>query len=101
MAEVIAGAGLVTVSIAGERLMEVAHELRAKPQIRTVAPFGNALHASAASDADMQAALDAMTRKDLTVTRIAPSLEDVFIALMQASQDNFSPQQKADAKVYS
>lgn len=101
VAEVIAGAGLVTVSIAGEQLMEVAHELRAKPQIRTVAPFGNALHASAGNDADMQAALDTLTRKDLQVTRIEPSLEDVFIALMQASQDNFTPQQKAEAKATS
>jgi ABC-2 type transport system ATP-binding protein len=89
VAQVIAGAGLVTVAITGQALMEVAHELRAKPQIRTVAPFGTALHACASSDADMQAALDALTRKDLTVTRIAPSLEDVFIALMRGSQDNF------------
>jgi ABC-2 type transport system ATP-binding protein len=98
VAEVIAGAGLVTVAISGHDLMAAAHQLRAQPQIRTVAPFGATLHASAGSETDMRAALAALGRPDLTVAPIEPSLEDVFIALMQASQDNYAssaPQKEA------
>jgi ABC-2 type transport system ATP-binding protein len=90
-AEVIAGAGLVTWSISGGDLVALAHALRSAPNIRTVAPFGVTLHVSADSEAALAAALATLPAAGLTIQPIAPSLEDVFIALMQEATDNFDP----------
>lgn len=90
VAQVIEAAGLVTWSITGPGLIEVAHRLRAAQGIRTVAPFGTSLHASASSEAALKAAFDALNAEGLKVEAISPSLEDVFIALMQGAKDNFA-----------
>jgi len=90
VAEVIAGAGLVTWAISGANLIEVAHRLRKATDIRTVAPFGATLHVSASSTQAIEDALAALPFEGLAVEAIEPSLEDVFIALMQDAQDNFS-----------
>jgi len=90
VAEVIAGAGLVTWAISGANLIEVAHRLRKATDIRTVAPFGSTLHVSASSTQAIEDALAALPFEGLAVEAIEPSLEDVFIALMQDAQDNFS-----------
>jgi ABC-2 type transport system ATP-binding protein len=90
VAEVIAGAGLVTWSISGGDLVAVAHALKASKNIRTVAPFGTTLHVSADSEAALTAALATLHPTGLTVEPIATSLEDVFIALMQGATDNFT-----------
>jgi ABC-2 type transport system ATP-binding protein len=91
VAEVIAGAGLVTWSISGGDLVAVAHALKASKDIRTVAPFGTTLHVSADSEAALTAALATLHAEGLTIEPITPSLEDVFIALMQGATDNFTP----------
>lgn len=87
VAEVIAGAQLVTWSVTGENLTQVAHRLRAADGIRTVAPFGTTLHVSAASTGAVKNALAALSMEDLQASPISPSLEDVFIALMQDARD--------------
>jgi ABC-2 type transport system ATP-binding protein len=91
VAEVIAGAGLVTWAITGGDLVAVAHALKAAKDIRTVAPFGTTLHVSADREAALQAALAPFHAAGLTIQPIEPSLEDVFIALMQGATDNFTP----------
>ncbi|WOB09116.1 ABC transporter ATP-binding protein [Piscinibacter gummiphilus] len=93
VAEVIAGAGLVTWAIHGAGLVDVGHRLRSAPGIRTVAPFGATLHVSADSEAALKAATAPLASlgQSLHITPIEPSLEDVFIALMQQAQDNFAP----------
>jgi len=90
VAEVIAGAGLVTWAVSGPKLIAVAHHLRGTAGIRSVAPFGITLHVSASSTEAVQDALTALPFEGLTAEAIAPSLEDVFIALMQDAQDNFA-----------
>jgi ABC-2 type transport system ATP-binding protein len=90
VAEVIAGAGLVTWAISGANLIAVAHRLREARDIRTVAPFGSTLHVSASSTQAIEDALAALPFEGLAAEAIEPSLEDVFIALMQDAQDNFS-----------
>ena len=87
--EVIAGARLVTWALAGADLHRAAQRLREAPGIRTVAPFGATLHASAESDEALRRAVDALGLPDLSAEPIEPSLEDVFIALMQGAQDNY------------
>lgn len=89
VAEVVAGAGLLTWSVEGDGLNQAARVLRAADGIRTVAPFGATLHVSADSAAAMDVAMAQPALSGLTVTSIPTSLEDVFIALMQGAQDNF------------
>jgi len=71
--------------------------LHASPQVRTVAPFGNTLHVSANSSEALEAAVAPLRADGVTVTPIEPSLEDVFIALMQDASDNFGPDSGATA----
>ena len=86
--ELIARAGLSTVSISGRGLGPIARSLRAHPAIN-VASFGATLHASAASGAELDAALAPFAGHGMHIEPIPTSLEDVFIALMRSSSDNF------------
>ncbi|MEO8152947.1 MAG: ABC transporter ATP-binding protein [Rhizobacter sp.] len=95
VAEVIAAAGLTTWSIAGDKLVEVGHQLRGAPGIKTVAPFGATLHVSADSTEALQRATASLQGRGLKIEVIEPSLEDVFIALMQEAQDNFGEKARA------
>ena len=90
VAQVIAGAALVTWAITGPGLIDVAQRLRAAPGIRTVASFGASLHASAGSTEALQQAVAAIGAAGLHTEPIEPSLEDVFIALMQGATDNYA-----------
>jgi ABC-2 type transport system ATP-binding protein len=91
VAAVIAAAGLVTWSISGGDLVAVAHALKASKAIRTVASFGTTLHVSADSEGALKTALAALDADGIAIKPIEPSLEDVFIALMQGATDNFTP----------
>jgi len=95
VAEVIAGAGLTTWSITGGNLVEVGHELRDAPGIKTVASFGATLHVSADSSESLERATASLKERGLKIETIEPSLEDVFIALMQDAQDNFAAKEPA------
>jgi ABC-2 type transport system ATP-binding protein len=87
--QLIEDAALVTYSLAGPGLAQIAHALRASPTLN-VASFGATLHISAASSAELDTALAPHLRSDNVVSRVDTSLEDVFIYLMQQSKDNFS-----------
>jgi ABC-2 type transport system ATP-binding protein len=89
VAEVLASAGLLTWSVSGPNLAAAAKLLRSAPGIRTVAPFGATLHVSADQAASMDAAMAQPGMSGLQAERIASSLEDVFITMMQDAQDNF------------
>jgi ABC-2 type transport system ATP-binding protein len=95
VAEVIAGAGLTTWAISGEGLLAVGQQLRGAPGIKTVAPFGATLHVSADSSQALQQATATLQGRGLKIEVIEPSLEDVFIALMQDAQDNFADKKAA------
>ena len=87
--QLIEQSGLVTWEIDGNGLPALAQALRGDARIRTVAMFGTALHASADSAAALEAALAPWRARGLAIAPVATSLEDVFIALMRQSQDNF------------
>ncbi len=87
--QLIAQSGLVTREIDGPGLAALAQALRADARIRTVAMFGTTLHASADSDRALDEALAPWRDRGLRIAPSATSLEDVFIALMRQSQDNF------------
>jgi ABC-2 type transport system ATP-binding protein len=87
VAEVIGRSGLITWSVEGDGLGELAEHLRAAPGVDMVAAFGTALHVSAMDGAALERAI-APYRADprWRWERSEPSLEDVFIQLMAKSQ---------------
>jgi ABC-2 type transport system ATP-binding protein len=86
--QVIARSELVTYSVAGEELATLSTDLAHAPGIDMVAPFGTSLHVSGRDRAAFEAAI-APYRNDpaLTWTPSKPSLEDVFIDLMNRNRD--------------
>ena len=67
----------------------LARELRADPAVATIVPFGTTLHISGHDAAALERALEGVrARTELELTRVEPSLEDVFISLMQGAPDN-------------
>jgi ABC-2 type transport system ATP-binding protein len=88
--EVVGQSGLTTFTVSGEGLSKLAAALAHAPGVDMVAPFGTSLHVSGRDQAAFEAAI-APYRGDpaLTWTQSEPSLEDVFIELMNRSRDNF------------
>jgi ABC-2 type transport system ATP-binding protein len=89
-AEVVAQSRLSTWSVTGDALHALARELRAQPGVDMVVPFGTTLHVSGADGAVLVRSLaEFRARPGLRWTQIAPSLEDVFIGLMNSAKDNY------------
>jgi ABC-2 type transport system ATP-binding protein len=88
--EVIAKSELSTWTVTGEDLNTLATDLTGKPGIDMVAPFGTSLHVSGRDKAALEAAI-APHRESAKWQwqHSEPSLEDVFIDLMNRSKDNF------------
>ena len=88
--EVIAHTGLVTWSVGGRSLFEFAQELKNRPGVAMVVPFGNTLHVSGVDAAALEATVAAYRdRPGLEWHRTQPGLEDAFIHFMRNAQDNF------------
>ncbi len=90
--EIIARSGLRTWIVSGTGLHGLAQDLQARPGIGMVAPFGTELHVSGRDAEALDAAVAAAKREDGSHRwrRGAPSLEDVFIHLMDGAEDNFA-----------
>ncbi|WP_424196136.1 ABC transporter ATP-binding protein [Ampullimonas aquatilis] len=88
--EVIAHAGLTTYELSGVDPIALAARLRGEPAVQSLAAFGTSLHVSGRSQAPLAALLASLPLEPEQIRAIAPSLEDVFIALMQEATDNFS-----------
>jgi ABC-2 type transport system ATP-binding protein len=71
-------------------LHRIAATLRERDGVEQVVAFGNTLHVSSRDAAKLDAAIAAMRDEDHAWTRTQPSLEDVFISLMDTARDNFS-----------
>jgi ABC-2 type transport system ATP-binding protein len=94
-AEVVAHSGLATFVIAmrsvGDEstLARLARELRNEGAVETIVPFGTTLHVSGHDREALAATLARVVSRDsFTLTSVEPSLEDVFISLMQDAKDN-------------
>lgn len=90
VADVVASAKLETWQVSGPRLLELAVQLRSRPGIEQVVPFGNTLHVSGHDAAKLEAALSPLRGDGHTWKPIKAGLEDVFIDLMDHAEDNFS-----------
>ncbi len=88
--EVVQRSGLTTWSVEGNDMTALANELRTQPGVEMVVLFGTMLHVSG-TDADLLARSIApyQSRPGLRWSPAATSLEDVFIKMMEETQDNF------------
>jgi ABC-2 type transport system ATP-binding protein len=87
-AEVIGQSHLVTFEAEGPRADRLARDLEGKPGIDMVAPFGAALHVSGTDRKKLEAAIAPFRHDPWRWTEVEPSLEDVFIHLMDTRRDN-------------
>jgi ABC-2 type transport system ATP-binding protein len=88
--EVIAKSALSTWTVSGDDLNGLAAELAGKPGIDMVAPFGTSLHVSGRDKSALEATIAPYRNtRGWHWQDSEPSLEDVFIDLMNRSKDNF------------
>lgn len=88
--EVIAQSHLITFVAEGPGADRLTDELRDKPGVLDVAPFGQSLHVTGTDRAALEATIAASGRAKYTWREVAPSLEDVFIRLMDRAPDNYA-----------
>ena len=94
--EVIARSGLVTYEVGskgadGPDLGRIEAALRGRAGVEMVVAFGARLHVSGTDDTELEAALRPWSGDPgLILRRTEPTLEDVFIHLMNRSRDNFA-----------
>ena len=90
--EVVTRSGLSTWVVTGRNLQPLAETLHKRKGIDMVAPFGAELHVSGRDKRALDAAIAAAKKMDGAHRwkRGEPTLEDVFIMLMDQSKDNFA-----------
>jgi len=81
--EVVAGAGLATWELEGTDPTALAQELRGRPGVEMVVPFGNVLHVSGTDAHALEAAIAPLAARGIVARRVEAGLEDVFIHLMR------------------
>ena len=87
--KVITDSRLVTFNGEGSGIGDIASALARAPGVDMVAPFGASLHVSGIDRAGLEAALLPYRRAPFSWTEVDPTLEDVFIRMMEGSEDNF------------
>ncbi|MCF8469258.1 MAG: ABC transporter ATP-binding protein [Parvibaculum sp.] len=91
--EVISHSGLVTWQVGGQtqrQINQLARDLAGRGGVEMVAPFGTTLHVSGANDDALINAIAPWRHDDgLDWKKVEPTLEDVFIHMMQGASDNF------------
>jgi ABC-2 type transport system ATP-binding protein len=87
--EVIAASHLITLNGEGPGIDRLSGEIGKLPGVDMAAPFGQSLHVSGTDRAALEAALEPYRRDPFRWTEVEPTLEDVFIRLMDQSEDNF------------
>jgi ABC-2 type transport system ATP-binding protein len=88
--EVVGGSGLVTLIAEGPGADRLAPDVSGLPGVLTAAPFGQSLHVSGPDRAKLEAAIAPFRRDPFRWREARPGLEDVFIRLMGAAEDNFA-----------
>jgi ABC-2 type transport system ATP-binding protein len=88
--EVVDQVGLTTWSVSGPDLLALADEIRHQPGVQQAVAFGASLHVSGEDATALEQAIAPYRREPYTWRTIPSGLEDVFIHLMDRSQDNFA-----------
>jgi ABC-2 type transport system ATP-binding protein len=80
--EIIKKSQLITWSVSGENLLALAAALKPLPGVEQIAFFGNRLHVSGKHQETLEHAIQSISFSNYTWEKITPSLEDVFIHLV-------------------
>ncbi|AOW13911.1 multidrug ABC transporter ATP-binding protein [Hydrogenophaga crassostreae] len=89
--EIVDGAGLSVWSVEGAGEQVWSERLRAMPGVQSVVAFGSTLHVAGRDGPLLARSLAPLHGQDgLRVSEARASLEDVFISLIDQSQDNFA-----------
>jgi ABC-2 type transport system ATP-binding protein len=94
--ELIERAGLITFLAEGQRADRLADELTRSPGVLMATPFGQDLHVSGTDRAALEAAIAPYRREPYRWTETRPTLEEVFIFMMDGDGDNASPSRRPD-----
>jgi ABC-2 type transport system ATP-binding protein len=86
--EVIANERLTTWSVSGEDLARLTEQLRHRPGVEQTVAFGNMLHVSGGDAAALEKGIAPFRTDQYQWHRVESGLEDVFIHLMDKSEDN-------------
>lgn len=86
--EIIDGQKIYTVAVSGNNLIALANQLKELPEIEQTVVFGASLHVSGTNE-DILYNMVKKYAKNCHVEAMETSLEDVFIYMMNNSQDNF------------
>ena len=87
--EVVKAAALTTWEVTGTNLAALAGKIRGLPGVEQVVAFGAALHVSGRDAAKLRASVGPWMTGEYRWAPIPSGLEDVFISLMDAAEDNF------------
>jgi ABC-2 type transport system ATP-binding protein len=90
VAEVIDHVKLTTWSVSGPNLIHLAEQLRERPGVQQAVAFGTALHVSGDDASALEQAIAPFRKEPYEWQPIRSGLEDVFIHLMEHSEDNFA-----------
>jgi len=88
--EVVRSAGLTTWEVTGPDLPALAEKIRSLPGVEQVVAFGTTLHVSGRDAVRLRESVNQSMSGNHRGRPIESGLEDVFISLMEAAQDNFS-----------
>ena len=86
--EVVHESQLITWEVSGPDLTSLAAQLRARPGVTQAVAFGNKLHVSGDDAALLERNLAPLRTPPYEWRRVEAGLEDVFIHLMERSQEN-------------
>ena len=89
--EVVRQSGLVTWLGEGQGADRLAGELAGRAGVLGATPFGRSVHVSGFDRPALEAAIAPFRRPPFEWREVEPTLEDVFIRLMDQAPDNFSP----------
>jgi len=85
--EVIQREGLMTWSVSGKNMPELARQLKAREGVEQVVPFGNTLHVSGHDGERLKAAIAPYREDGYRWERSEANLEETFISLMQGHEE--------------
>ena len=89
--EVVHASHLITWEVSGPDLTSFAARLRGRPGVTQAVAFGNKLHVSGDDAAPLERTLAPLRTSSYEWRRVEAGLEDVFIHLMERSQENMPP----------
>jgi ABC-2 type transport system ATP-binding protein len=84
--QLISRSHVVTFEAQGPRADRLARELKGRPGIEMVSPFGPALHVSGTDRKALEKAIEPFRKEPWRWVEVEPSLEDIFIHLMSRAQ---------------